>query len=128
MKLHQQNTPNLNTIRACEPGRIRINDQFYDNSLIVTAEIVDSDWAVNKPEDLTVEIIEGLLKHLPEVIIIGTGINHHLLDPMLTLTATQQGTGIEIMTTKAACHTYNILLGEDRKVMAALIIEKSDKR
>ena len=128
MKLHQQNTSNLNTIRACEPGRIRINDQFYDNSLLVTAEIIDKDWAVNKPEDLTVEIIEELLKHLPEVIIIGTGMNHHLLDPMLTLTATQQGTGLEIMTTEAACHTYNILLGEDRKVLAALIVEKSDKR
>jgi len=126
MKLHQQNTSNLNTIRACEPGRIRINDQFYDSSLIVTAEIIDKDWAVNKPEDLTVEIIKELLKHLPEVIIIGTGMNHHLLDPMLTLTATQQGTGLEIMTTEAACHTYNILLGEDRKVLAALIIENLD--
>lgn len=124
MKLHQQSTPNLNTIRAYEPGRIRVNNQFYENSLLVTAEIIDRDWAVYKPEDLTVEIIQGLLKHRPEIIIIGTGMQHHLLDPMLTLTATQQGTGIEIMTTEAACHTYNILLGEDRKVLAALIVEK----
>jgi uncharacterized protein len=124
MKLHQQNTPNQNTIRAYEPGRIKINDQFYGDSLLVTAEIIDKDWIVKKPEDLTVELIEGLLKYLPEIIIIGTGMQHHLLDPMLTLTATQQGTGIEIMTTEAACHTYNILLGEDRKVLAALIIEE----
>ncbi|GBE08588.1 MAG TPA: hypothetical protein ENG90_07025 [Gammaproteobacteria bacterium] len=120
--LHQQSTPNVNTIRAIEPGRIKINDQFYDNSLLVTAEIIDNNWIVNKPEELTVEIIEELLNHQPEIIIIGSGLKHHFLDPMLTLTATQQGIGIEIMTTEAACHTYNILIGEDRDVLAALII------
>ena len=122
MKLHQQSTPNVNTIRAFEPGRIKINDQFYDNSLLVTAEKIDSNWGVNKPEELTVEIIQELLTYQPEIIIIGTGLQHHFLDPMLALTATQQGTGIEIMTSEAACHTYNILLGEDRVVLAALMI------
>ncbi|GMR05973.1 MAG: Mth938-like domain-containing protein [Gammaproteobacteria bacterium] len=122
MKLHQQSTPNVNTIRAIEPGRIKINDQFYNNSLLVTSEKIDNTWIVKKPEELTVEILEELLKHKPEIIIIGSGLQHHFLDPMLTLTATQQGIGIEIMTTEAACHTYNILIGEDRDVLAALII------
>ena len=122
MKLHQQSTPNVNTIRAFEPGRIKINDQYYSNSLLVTAEKIDKNWAVKKPEELTVEIIQELLTYQAEIIIIGTGLRHHFLDPMLALTATQQGTGIEIMTSEAACHTYNILLGEDRLVLAALII------
>jgi len=124
MKLHQQSTPNVNTIRAFEPDRIKINDQFYDNSLLVSAERIEKNWGVKKPEELTVEIIQELLAHQPEIIIIGTGLHHHLLDPRLLLTANQQGTGIEIMTTEAACHTYNILLGEDRDVLAALIIKK----
>jgi len=128
MKLHQQSTPNVNTIRAFEPGRIKINDQFYDNSLLVSAERIEKNWGIKKPEELTVEIIQELLAHQPEIIIIGTGLHHHFLDPRLLLTANQQGTGIEIMTTEAACHTYNILLGEDRVVLAALIVEKSDKR
>ena len=122
MKLHQQNTPNVNTIRAFEPDRIKINDQFYDNSLLVTATIIDKNWAIKKPEELTVEVIQELLKRQPEIIIIGSGRCHHFLDPLLTLAANQQGIGIEIMTTEAACHTYNILLGEDRDVLAALMI------
>ncbi len=120
--LHQQSTPNVNTIRAIEPGRIKINDQFYDNSLLVTAEKIDNNWIVKKPEELTIEIIEELLNHQPEIIIIGSGLQHHFLDPMFTLTAAQQGIGIEIMTTEAACHTYNILIGEDRDVLAALMV------
>ncbi len=126
MKLHQQNTPNVNTVRAFEPGRIKINDQFYGNSLLVTAERIDKNWTVKKAEELTIKIIRELLNYQPEIIIIGTGLQHHLLDPILTLTSTQQGVGLEIMTTEAACHTYNILIGEDRDVLAALIIEDSD--
>ncbi|NOY16088.1 MAG: hypothetical protein GXP23_03960 [Gammaproteobacteria bacterium] len=126
MKLHQQNTPNVNTVRAFEPGRIKINDQFYGNSLLVTAERIDKNWTVKKAEELTIKIIRELLNYQPEIIIIGTGLQHHLLDPILTLTSTQQGVGLEIMTTEAACHTYNILIGEDRDVLAALIIEDLD--
>ena len=125
MKLHQQNTPNVNTIRAFEPGRIRINDEYYANSLIVTPENVQPDWQINAAELLTTGTINSLLNYQAEIILIGTGAQHHLLDPQLYLEVIQQGVGIEIMTTEAACHTYNILLGEDRAVLAALIIEKN---
>jgi len=33
------------------------------------------------------------------------------------------GVGLEIMDTASACRTYNILMGEGRRVVAALIIE-----
>lgn len=123
MKLHQQFTPNMNTIRAFEPGRIRINKEEYYNSLIVTAEKIEKNWQITHPEQLTEDSIGEFLKYKPEIIIIGTGHRHHLLDPMISIAANQHGLGIEIMTTEAACHTYNILLGEDRAVLAALIIE-----
>ncbi len=122
MKLNQQNTANVNTIRNFEPGRIKINDQYYEKSLLVTAEIIEENWSVSKVADLNEEIITGLLAHQAEIIIIGSGKTHHFLDPLLTLAAAQQGVGIEIMTTEAACWTYNVLLGEDRIVLAALIV------
>ena len=125
MKLHQQVTPNVNTIRAFERDSIRINNKSYSNSLIVTADIIQDKWTIEHPEQISVETISQLLAYQPEVILIGTGQNHHLLEPMLSLEATQQGIGIEIMTTEAACRTYNVLLGEDRAVLAALIIEKN---
>lgn len=123
MKLHQQNTPDVNTIRAFEPGRIRINDDYYDSSLLVTADRVQANWEIASPEQLTAESISTLLIHQAEIILIGTGERHQLLDPLLYLEVLQQGIGVEVMTTEAACHTYNILLGEDRNVLAALIIE-----
>ena len=124
MKLHQQLTANVNTVRAFEQGCITINNEPCRNSLIVTANMLDKKWNIESPEQLTTEAIRELLVYQADIILIGTGKNHHLLDPLLSLEAIQQGTGIEIMTTEAACHTYNILLGEDRLVLAALIIEK----
>ena len=123
MKLHQQLTPNVNTIRAFEQGCVTINNDPCRHSLIVTAGKLEKNWPIEAAEQLTTETIRELLAYQMDIILIGTGKEHHLLDPLLSLEAIQQGTGIEIMTTEAACHTYNILLGEDRKVLAALIID-----
>ena len=127
MKLNQQNTPKVNTVRNFEPGKIKINDQYYEKSLLVTAEKIEENWPVFKVDDLNEEKILGLLAYQAEIIIIGSGKQHHFLDPMLSLLAAQQSIGIEIMTTEAACRTYNVLLGEDRRVLAALIIERNLK-
>ena len=35
----------------------------------------------------------------------------------------QAGIGVEVMDTPAACRTYNILMGEGRKVLAALLLD-----
>lgn len=123
MKLHQQATPDLNTIRAFEAGSIQINQQSFSNSIIVMPDLLVENWPIKHPDQLNVEIISQLLTYPAEILLIGTGHKHHLLDPLLSIEATQRGIGIEIMTTKAACRTYNVLLGEDRVVLAALIIE-----
>jgi len=127
MKLHQQTTPNLNTIRGFEPDSIQINNQSFTNSLIVMPDLLVENWPIAHPAQLSVEIIRQLLEFQAEIILIGTGLKHQLLDPLISLEAIKHGIGIEIMTTEAACHTYNILLGEERAVLAALIIDGKEK-
>jgi uncharacterized protein len=34
-----------------------------------------------------------------------------------------RGVGFEVMATRAACRTYNVLTAEDRRVVAALLFE-----
>ncbi|MBT8128478.1 MAG: hypothetical protein KJP10_00715, partial [Gammaproteobacteria bacterium] len=38
----------------------------------------------------------------------------------------QQNIGVEIMDSAAACRTYNILLGEGRKVVAGIILDTAN--
>jgi uncharacterized protein len=55
--------------------------------------------------------------------VIGTGNTLHFPDPRYTAGFLTQGIGVEVMDTHAACRTYNILLSEDRNVVAALLID-----
>jgi uncharacterized protein len=125
MKLHEQKTGSSNAIRAYEKGMIRINDTVCTTSLIVTPDEFIPDWPVSHASQLELTVIEQLLEYGPDIILMGTGSQHHILDPRMMMTIMNQGTGIEVMTTDAACRTYNVLLGEDRVVLAALILESS---
>jgi uncharacterized protein len=64
-----------------------------------------------------------LLDPLPEVVLIGTGREQHLLPAALMRQLISRRIGWEVMDTAAACRTYNILAGEGRRVLAALMIE-----
>ena len=59
----------------------------------------------------------------PELVIIGTGNKQHFPKPELMKALISAKIGFEIMDSQAACRTYNILVGEGRRVLLALIVE-----
>ena len=62
-----------------------------------------------------------ILEHQPEVILIGTGNQLIFPEPSIYIDIVNQGVGIEFMDSGAACRTYNILMSEDRRVIAGII-------
>ena len=56
----------------------------------------------------------------PEILLIGTGTGYMLSDMRLIGELAHSGIGAEIMDTAAACRTYNVLVHEQRAVVAAL--------
>ncbi len=56
-----------------------------------------------------------------DVLLIGMGAEIRPLDRGLRATLEAAGIGVEIMATPPACRTYNVLLGEGRRVAAALL-------
>jgi uncharacterized protein len=59
----------------------------------------------------------------PELVLIGTGSRQRFPKPELLKALVQAKIGFEIMNSQAACRTYNILVGEGRQVLLALIVE-----
>jgi uncharacterized protein len=51
----------------------------------------------------------------------GTGERQVFLAPELLMVFYRQSVGIEVMNTQAACRTFNVLVSEDRNVVAALM-------
>jgi len=79
-------------------------------------------WAISGTDALTEQAFLELAALPVEILLLGTGSALQFPHPRLTLPVRDAGIGLEVMDTAAACRTYNILLGEDRRVGAALII------
>ena len=124
MKLHSSSTQQYQTVTGYFEGGIEINAQRYDYSLTVLPEVAPRPWPVASFAALTVEHFEQLLADSPDVVILGTGERQRFVHPRLSAPLTQRRIGVECMDTNAACRTYNILMGEGRKVLLALIVEQ----
>jgi uncharacterized protein len=110
-------------IRAYRPGTLQINDKTLTHSVIITPNQLIEDWAPQSTAELTPESLQPILALKPTVLLIGTGSAHVLLSPAIYGELINQGIGVEVMDTSAACRTYNALSAEDREVAAALIIK-----
>lgn len=123
MKIAKENTGrDTKVIRAYAPGRINVSDTLLTKSFIVAADRLMEDWPPQVFEDIRKEHLDAALALEPEILIIGTGKQQHFLAGELMAALGKGGMGVEVMDTAAACRTYNVLLSEDRKVVAALLM------
>ena len=110
-------------IQSYGPGYVRVDGKTYGNSLILTPEQVLPDWAPRNVAELCAAHLETLLDLAPQIILLGTGPAQVFPEPDLYRWVVQQGIGLEIMDTGAACRTYQVLRSEDRRVVAGLLLE-----
>jgi uncharacterized protein len=115
-------TSDVNLISAWEPDAVRVGKEWYRGHLILSSQRILSDWTVTAPDRLQANDLSAAIELDPEIILLGTG--NHLALPDIDLMAelADQGIGLEIMDTPAACRTYNVLIHESRNVVAALFI------
>jgi len=125
LKFHEYNPDNTNLFTAIEAGSVKINGVSYNKSVAVMPDEIQSNWNVDSFEALQETHFSCFLALKPEVLLLGTGAKQHFPHPSLYRSLTDAGISVEAMDTHAACHTYNILAAEDRKVIAAIIIQEA---
>ncbi len=121
MKLNADVNASLNTVTGYDAGYVEINRRRFAHALILQPEGEVLDWSVASFEALAAEHFEALLAHTPEIVILGTGERHRFPHPRLTAALTDARIGVEVMDTRAACRTYNILMNEGRRVLAVIL-------
>jgi uncharacterized protein len=126
MKLHQSDTQKYQTITGYDETGVEINAERYNFSLVVLPELAPRAWNAPTFEALTVEHFDLIGADDPDVVILGTGARQRFIHPRLTAALTLRRIGVECMDSQAACRTYNILMGEGRKVALALIIDHGE--
>ena len=122
MQFTRENAGEAHAILACASGEVRLRDRVVRGSVIITRNAVLEDWQPPEAEELSLDDFARLLPLVPEVVLLGTGDRQRIPSPALYAAFAARGIGLEVMDNRAACRTYNLLLGEFRDVAVALML------
>ncbi|MET1253520.1 MTH938/NDUFAF3 family protein [Aliikangiella maris] len=119
-----QKEPNTGpvSIKHYSPGKIHISGQDYQCTLHLTPTSLTPVGDDIQFSTLTTDYLLSLTDSETEVLIIGTGESHQFISTDIVQTLNQQGVAIEVMATRQACHTFQVLNYELRKVVALLFL------
>jgi uncharacterized protein len=121
MKFHLQ-APTANVVTGTGEGWVRVGQTEYRSSIVLLPDSVVAGWAPQGFDALTEADFASLLAYEPEMVLLGTGDRQRFPHPRLLRSLASARVGVEVMDTRAACRTFNILVAEDRRVAAALIV------
>lgn len=121
MKFQPDTLAGVNAITRHEDGRLWVGSMAYAHSVLVPWQGPVLDWEVSEGSPLCEAHFERIAALRPEVVIIGSGARQRFLSPALLRPLMAARIGVETMDTAAACRTYNVLVHEGRRVLAALL-------
>ena len=105
-------------------GRFRVTGQVYESPILVFPERTLT-WPVIRFADASLENLAPVLaagrEGNVELLLFGQGSQMQLVPPALRQGLRAAGVVVEPMDTGAACRTYNVLMAEGRRIVAALI-------
>ena len=121
MRFTQESNPGINVIRAHGGGELRVNENSYRGAVILSASTVLAEPNIQNLDDLIAIDVSRILALEPELVLLGTGARQ--IFPVASFGAQflRAGIGFEVMDTGAACRTFNVLVGEQRRVAALLL-------
>lgn len=119
------------TILGYGPGWVGIGHQGVaekvEHSVVIGSRGEKMDWDCARFEALSSAHFDRLAQLAPEVVIFGSGERLRFPPPQYLKALMARRIGVETMDTVAACRTYNILAGEGRHVVAALLLEDGNR-
>ncbi|WP_262267624.1 MULTISPECIES: Mth938-like domain-containing protein [Microvirga] len=103
-------------------GGFRFADMSHRGSLLALPSGIRA-WPVGSVAELTDEALDPVFAEADaiDLLLLGTGTDIAAIPASFRTRFREAGIGLDVMQTGAAARTYNILLGENRKVGAALI-------
>jgi uncharacterized protein len=120
MRFTQDLSSANNLIRGYAAGEVKINDATFRAPVIVSASAIVPGPSVGGARELAAAHAAPILALDPELVLLGTGTRQVFPAPLFGAEFLRAGIGFEVMDTGAACRTFNVLVGEQRRVVALL--------
>jgi len=121
MKFTQQRPEGINLIRRYGADFISLGGDEIRESCIVTASTV-APWMPRSVDELAAEHLLPIFEQRPEVVVLSTGARQVFPRAALRAEFATRKIGLEVMEIGAACRTYNVLVGEERRALAAILL------
>ena len=110
--------------RNCSADAVTIVDRTIEHSFLLAPDRLVEDWPVRSAAQFDLAAIDALLALEPEVVLLGTGVRQVFPPREAQVALLRRRIGIEVMDNAAACRTYNLLAGEGRRVVAAIMLDR----
>ena len=113
-------------IRSYGTGEFLVGDQRYHASVVLAGDVLRTDLLPSGFELMDDSHLDALCGLGTDLLLIGSGARPRFLPQPLLGRVLARGIGCEVMTTAAACRSYNVLVSEGRSVAAALFVITPD--
>jgi len=110
-------------IEAYGDGGFRLDKKRVEGSMFLLPDVGMFPWGPKQASDITPDVFNEITAAAPtfDLLLIGTGLALQFPSRDVRDFLSNIPLHFEVMDTGAACRTYNVLLGESRRVAAALI-------
>jgi len=127
MKMRADRIEGRNAIARHGPDGVVVNGVEHTESVLVPWQGDVVAWNAPTFASLSAEHFARVAALSPELVVFGSGERLRFPSPALLRPLIDAAIGFETMDTHAACRTYNVLLAEGRKVVAALLFAAHDE-
>jgi uncharacterized protein len=121
MRLTQDSTSGFNVVRGYAAGEIRVNERIYAEALLVSAQELQVVPELRTLADLGQALAQRVIGMHAEIVLLGTGLRQEFPAAAFGANFLRTGIGFEVMNSGAACRTFNVLVAEQRSVVAILL-------
>ena len=127
MKMRADRIEGRNAIARHGPDGVVVNGVEHTESVLVPWQGDVVAWNAPTFASLSAKHFARVAALSPELVVFGSGERLRFPSPALLRPLIDAAIGFETMDTHAACRTYNVLLAEGRKVVAALLFAAHDE-
>ena len=122
MRLTRDGSSGSHLIRGYAPGELRIDDERVQSTVLLSATAMQVEPTIQSVADLSLALSERVLAMEPELVLLGTGPRQLFPEASFGAHFLRANVGFEVMDTGAACRTFNVLVAEQRRVSALLLL------
>jgi uncharacterized protein len=122
MRFTQDSSSAAYLVRSYGGGELRINEEVYRGAVLLSAATVQNMPELRHMDDLAALDPARILALDPEIVLLATVERHIFPAGSYRARFLMAVIGFEAMDTGAACRTFNVLVAEQRRVAALLMI------